>query len=311
MTSQIQAAHAQTKDNLSASFLIVLAMFVFTFEDYLLKKLAVRIPPGELVILASMISGSAVVLWALARGHRLWSRQMLCGSVLVRNLAEFASTIVGITALIANPLSLHSAVFQATPLVVTIGAVLYLRERPGIARYLGTFAGLIGVLLIIAPGTAGFRPMIILSLLSVFAVAVRDIATRTIPTSITSLELVLASNLVSVPAGIILLAVQRQSIVIPAVADLTVYTIAILVATLGGFALTIAIRKGEASFVVPFRYSRILFAMVIGAVLLHEQITTSMLAGSAILVVAGIWVVWTEGRSKRRKAAFLDADRPI
>ncbi len=286
-------------------------MFVFTFEDYLLKKLAVRIPPGELVILASIISGSAVVLWAFSRGHRLWSRRLLRPSVLLRNLAEFASTIVGITALIANPLSLHSAVFQATPLVVTIGAVLYLRERPGIERYLGTIAGLIGVLMIIAPGTAGFRPAIILSLLSVFAVAVRDIATRTIPYSVTSLELVLASNLVSFPAGLLLLALQGQSFVYPAFADLAVYTIAILLATLGGFALTIAIRKGEASYVVPFRYSRILFAMVIGAVLLHERISASMLAGSAILVVAGIWVIWVEGRGKRREAAFLEASRPI
>ncbi len=306
-----QTAADQRQDNISASVLIMLAMAVFTFEDYLVKTLAPRIPPGELVIIACTIGTLAVVIWALLRGHRLWSRQMFRPSVIVRNVAEFAATIVGITALIANPLSLHSAIFQATPLAVTIGAVFYLGERPGIVRYAGTLAGLIGVLLIIEPGAVGFRPAIILSLLTVLAVAVRDIATRTIPRSITTTELVLASNLVSLPAGVLLMQVQGHSYVVPDPVDLGLYSCVILIATLGGFALTIALRKGEASFVVPFRYSRILFAMLIGGFLLHERISISMLAGSALLVIAGIWVIWAEGRAKRRKAAFLNESRPI
>ncbi len=311
MTALPQAATSQSKENLSASVLIMLAMAVFTFEDYLLKTLAPRIPPGELVVIAGVISSLAISLWAVSRGHRLWSRDMFRPRVLVRNFAEFASTIVGMTALIANPLSLHSAIFQATPLVVTLGAVLYLREKPGIVRYVGTLAGLVGVILIIEPDTTGFRPAVIFSLLSVLAVAVRDVVTRTIPRSITTLELVLASNLVSLPAGVLLMQVQGHHYVVPEFADMLIYTGAILIATLGGFALTIALRRGEASFVVPFRYSRILFAMLIGAFLLHERISFSMLAGSGLLVIAGIWVIWAEGRANRREAAFLNESRPI
>lgn len=308
--SQPGVASRPGDDNLRASMLIVLAMFIFTFEDYIFKSLADRIPTGQMLAMAGLSGALGVAIWGLWRKQTLLSARLLHPSVTVRNIAEFLTSIVGMAALIANPLSLHSAIFQATPLVVTIAAVVYLREKLRFVTVAGTILGFAGVLLIIEPGHFGFRPAIILSLLCVLGVAVRDIATRTIPRDIGVIQLVFVGYLTAIPAGIILMAIQHHTPALPSLADTAILVGATLFGLLGGFALTNALRQGQASFVAPFRYSRILFAFVLGSVLLGERISPAMLWGSALLAAAGIWVFWTEARN-RRQTPFLAPDRTV
>jgi drug/metabolite transporter (DMT)-like permease len=224
----------------------------------------------------------------------VFQRELLAPAVFIRNIAEILCGFLGILALIYNPLGLHTAVTQAIPLVVTIGAVFYLRERLSPVRLGTTLAGFGGVLLIIQPWSEDFHKPIILSILSVFAVALRDIVTRRLPRTITSYSLLFWSHVTALPLALALFLVlgdHWQKIPLP---TLVAYAGATMFGLSGGIALTLAVRLGEASVTTPFRYSRILFAFVLGVMVFGEEITQGMISGSVILVLAGIWLFRAE-----------------
>ena len=118
-------------ENLRGSALMVLAMAGFALEDMFIKRLADDLPVGQILMLLG--AGGAVIfgLAALSRGHALLSRDLLTWPVMLRNLGELIGTIGFVTAIALTPLSSASAILQATPLAVTLGAALFLREQVG------------------------------------------------------------------------------------------------------------------------------------------------------------------------------------
>ena len=288
-------------DNLRAALLMVFAMTVFAIEDAIFKELALGLPGGELIVIGSATGAVYILIWGHFKGRSVWTRSLTRGSVITRNLAEIASTLSGVAALLLNPLSVHAAITQAIPLVVTVAAILYLREALTPTRLIATFMGFVGVLLIIEPGADTFRPEVLLCVLSVFCVALRDVITRTIPREVSSYALIFWSHITGILAGFMLMAIFKQSWMMPPAWMFAFFIVNTGFGLLGGVALTVAVRQGEASFITPFRYSRILVAFALGVFWFKEVISTNMLLGSALLVVAGIWVF----RAERRRAAII------
>ncbi|MEO8531813.1 MAG: DMT family transporter [Deltaproteobacteria bacterium] len=285
-------------DNTRAALLMVFAMTVFAIEDAIFKELAIGLPGGELIVIGSVLGALYILIWGHFKSRSVWSRGLTSRPVMIRNFAEIASTLSGVAALILNPLSVHAAITQAVPLVVTVAAILYLREALTPTRVIATFMGLVGVLLIIQPGTTTFRPEVLLCVLSVFCVALRDVITRTIPREVTSYQLIFWSHVTGILAGLTLLAIFKQSWMMPPLWMFGFFVLNTGFGLLGGVALTVAVRQGEASFITPFRYSRILVAFALGVFWFDEVITTNMLLGSGLLVIAGIWVF----RAERKRA---------
>ncbi len=92
------------------------------------------------------------------------------------------------------PLANTSAIFQALPLAITLGAALIFGEPVGWRRWSAIVAGFIGVLIIVRPGLAGFSQYSLFALVSVAFCALRDLATRQIPAQIPSLFITLADD---------------------------------------------------------------------------------------------------------------------
>ena len=109
-----------------------------------------------------------------------------------------------ITALSLIDLSSASAILQATPLAVTLGAALFLRETVGWRRWSAVMIGFFGVLLVVRPGLSGFDENAIFALIAVAGLAVRDVATRRIPASLSSRQLCFLAFLISIPAAAVL-----------------------------------------------------------------------------------------------------------
>ena len=107
-------------DNLRAALLMVFAMTVFAIEDAIFKELALGLPGGELIVIGSATGAVYILIWGHFKGRSVWTRSLTRGSVITRNLAEIASTLSGVAALLLNPLSVHAAITQAIPLVVTV-----------------------------------------------------------------------------------------------------------------------------------------------------------------------------------------------
>jgi len=292
-------------DNLKACLLMVATMAGFAVEDLLIKQVAGAIPVGQIVLLMG-IGGS--LFFAAASGllrQPLWNQGLTSRPVLLRSAAEMVSTMAGIAGLVLIPLSLASSILQAAPILVTVGAALFLGERVGWRRWCAIAVGLVGVMLILQPGAQGLNPGVWLSVLAVICVAARDLATRVIRTSITTLQLAFWGYGLSIPSGLLLLAIQRSTLVWPDADSWALLAGAQALGITFYYTLTLALRLGQSSAVVPFRYTRLVFALALGVLVLGERVDAVMLLGLALVTLSGLYTLLREARLARAaKAAF-------
>lgn len=290
-------------DNTRAAALMVASMAAFAFEDLFLKRAALALPPGQ--VIAMMGAGGAAVFWLFAaRRHQpILTRRALTGAALLRSLSEAGATMLYITALALIPLTVNSALLQASPLVVTMGAALFLGEKVGWRRWSAIAVGFGGVLIILQPGTEGFRAAGLLTVACVGLLAARDLATRVMADSIGTFQLTTWAYLSLVPAGLVLMALQGQS---PQAVDPRHWldlTGALVTGLLGYYAVTAAMRMGEVSVVAPFRYTRLVFAMILAMVFLGERPDGWMLIGAALVIGSGLYTFAREAQRNRKATA--------
>ncbi|WP_299614433.1 DMT family transporter [uncultured Tateyamaria sp.] len=290
-------------DNLRGAAIMVLAMLGFAVEDAVIKFLAGAIPIGQIVGFLGI--GGTLVFACLARaqGQPLWDRAFLSPAILIRNLAEVVGMIGFVTALALIPLSTASAILQAAPLLVTLGAAVFLGEDVGWRRWVAIFVGFFGVMLIIKPGTAAFDWKLLFAVMGVLGLAARDLATRRVPTHVSSVQLSFLAFVVAIPAAVFLLYVGNDSVVRPTQPQLGLLIASVAIGSLAYFMITVAMRVGEISFVTPFRYSRMVFALILGALVFNERPDALTLLGATIIIASGLYTLWREQTRKSPAAA--------
>ena len=283
-------------DNLRGAALMVLAMLGFAIEDMMIKVISSTLPIGQIIGLLGI--GGALVFGTICKlqGRRLLDPQLATRAIAIRNLSELVGTLGFVTAIALTPISTASAILQATPLIVTFGAAMFFRETVGWRRWTAIGVGFFGVLLIIRPGTEGFNQLSIITLIGVFGLAMRDLATRSVPKETSSMQLSFMAFLTLIPAALILTWVFETPWLVPTPKILGMLIASICVAVLAYYAIVAAMRVGEISFVTPFRYTRLVFALFFGILIFGERPDLLTLIGSAIIVTSGIYTVWRERR---------------
>ena len=281
--------------NLRGIALVVFAMAAFAVEDALVKSLTQRLPVGE-VLAAVGFGGSLVFLVIAGGGGRAWIvRGLRHRTVVVRALSEGVSGATFATALSLVPISTVAAVFQATPLAVTAGAAMFLAEPVGWRRWSAVMAGFAGVLLIIRPGLEGFQPATALVLLSVLSVAFRDLVTRHVPARVPSAVISFHGFFVAFLTGLAMLAFGQPPVA-PGLPDFARLTAAIASGAAGYYSIVAAMRLADASALMPFRYSRLLFSLVIGVLVFREHPDAATLVGASIVLAAAFYTYMRERR---------------
>lgn len=289
--------------NLRAAMLMVLAMAAFACEDALLKALSGAIPTGQLLAVIGFAGMAVFGLWIALSPEGLRLRHLLRPPVALRNLCEAICAITFVTALATGDLSIASAILQAQPLLMTLGAALFLGERVGWRRWLSIAAGFLGVLLIVKPGTAAFEVSSIFAIVAVLALAVRDLVTRRLPPEVGS-GLLSAGAFGSMGlAGLALMLAGVQGAVMPTAGQGALMAATLCFGLLGYITMVIATRIAEIAVIAPFRYSRLLFAMALAVTLFGERPDALTLAGAALIAGAGIYAMWREARLRRARLA--------
>ncbi|MEL6807335.1 MAG: DMT family transporter [Pseudomonadota bacterium] len=290
-------------DNFRGAAVMVLAMLGFAIEDAIIKLLAGALPVGQIIGFLGV--GGAAVFAVLCRIKRqaLWQANFLTRPVLLRNLAELLGTLGFVTALALIPLSTASAILQAAPLLVTLGAAVFFGEPVGWRRWAAIMVGFFGVLLIIRPATDEFDWLSLFAVLGVLGLAVRDLATRRVTFAISSFQLSFLAFLTLIPASVILLGAGGVAPVMPNGAQSALLAAAVLIGALSYFAITYAMRIGDIGFVTPFRYSRMIFALIIGMTVFGENPDALTLIGAAIIIASGLYTLWREQVLKSQASA--------
>lgn len=273
---------------------MVLAMLGFALEDAVIKLLASALSVGQIIGMLGLGGGVVFAIICRAQGQALWTPAFLAPAVIIRNLAELIGAVGFVTALSLIPLSTASAILQAGPLLVTLGAALFLGEPVGWRRWGAICVGFAGVMLIIRPGTGDFDWLALYAVLGVLGLAIRDLATRRVKAAVSSFQLSMLAFFSLVPAAAILLLVDAAPLVAPTAAQWGLLAGCVLIGAFSYFGITYATRIGEISFVTPFRYSRMIFALVIGMVFFAEAPDALTLIGAAIIVASGLYTLWRE-----------------
>ena len=208
--------------------------------------------------------------------------------VIIRTLCELFGALFFVLAIALTPLSSASAIIQVMPLLVTIGAAIFFKEKVGWRRWTAVFVGFIGVLLILRPGFGSFMPASIFALLGATFLAGRDLATRAIEVKLPSVTISLYAFLAFGVSGIMLIPFSSEMLV-PSSKDILFFAGASAFGVIAYYSIVIAARTGEMSVISPFRYSRLVFAMLLSIIVLSERPDMLTLLGAAIIVASGVY----------------------
>jgi drug/metabolite transporter (DMT)-like permease len=267
---------------------MVLAMAGFAIEDLVIKLVSARLPVSQILIILGLLGLLWFIIIAQWKKIPLLTKEMFNKPLIIRTIADLFAALFYVIAVVNSPLSSASAILQFTPLLVTLGAVLFLRERVRIGSWIAIVFGFAGILLIIRPGTESFSPASVFAILSVSMLALREIATRVMSVSVPSLAVSSWAFAACAMIGFVIIPIFPPP-VWPTNGDLLLMLASSTVSCTAYYALVQATRDGEVSVITPFRYSRLLFALILSSWVLGEQPDAVMYIGATLIVCSGLY----------------------
>lgn len=289
-------------NNLNGILFVIVSMAAFTMEDMFIKQLSGEIPVGQILVLLGLGSGAVFAAVALYRGDNIFAPAAWRGVVILRTIAEGLAAMAFSTALSLVDISTVAAVFQSLPLVITMGAALFLGEQVGWRRWSAIAVGFVGVLMIVRPGFEGFDPSVFLVLFAVLMVAARDLLTRLVASTVSSAVVSFQAFASMIVAGGILLALTGAEATAVDRDQSLMLLGGILFGVVGYYAIVLATRIGDASAITPFRYTRLLFSILVGMLVFGERPDGVTLGGAALIIASGLYTFAREHRLARRSA---------
>jgi len=275
-------------DNLKGILFMILAMAGFAFEDLFIKMLSTYFPISEVIIILGFTGTVVFLIIALMQRAPIIHKDLLNKHVIIRTICELLGAVFFVTAIALTPLSSATAILQIAPLLVTIGAVIFFKEKVGWRRWTAVFIGFIGVLLIVRPGFEGFMPASIFALLGSVFLAARDLATRAMQVKLPSVTIALYAFIAFGISGILIIPFNSP-MVIPTFNQILYFIGASAFGVIAYYSLVISSRIGEMSVISPFRYSRIVFAMLLAIIILEENPDSLTIIGASIVVASGLY----------------------
>jgi len=280
--------------NFRGALFMALAMMSFTTNDTMVKFLSETMPMGQIVFMRNLIA-SVVIFLIAYRQHALRPiRLAFSPYIVIRIIGEVGGTVTFLIGLSHIPIGNASAILQALPLAVTMGAALFLGEPVGWRRWSAILVGFIGVLVIVRPGVEGFSPYALIVAITVLFAAGRDIATRKIDPSIPPLFISSLTAPAVALAGLFLdppTSTQWVSVGIWECALLIGAASLILVAY---HFIIHAMREGDISFIAPFRYSSLIVAILFGYLVFGDIPDIYIIIGALMIVASGLYTIYRE-----------------
>ena len=295
-------------DNSLAAIFMMVSVAAFVLNDTLMKLVSAEMSLFQAVFLRGLAATTLLAFLALHR-RELFPQLDSAGRCLIalRMFGEIGGTICFLTALFNMPIANATAILQSMPLAVTLGAALFLGETVGWRRYLAITIGFLGVIVIIQPGFDGFTVYSLWAVGAVCFMVVRDLTTRRLPRGIPSIFVALTTGVGITVVGGLVSATQPWGTVSGHALVLLAAAVCLVVAYLFN---VMAMRHGEIGFVSPFRYTALIWAIVLGVLVFGDIPNAMMLVGSAIVVVTGVFAFYRERLLAHRAPGTTNSNRP-
>jgi drug/metabolite transporter (DMT)-like permease len=285
----------------------IISALLFAVMSALVRLMGEVTPVGQLVFFRSLFAIVPVVIIYAYRGElrqAIYTKRPL--GQLGRGLLSVCGMYSNFAALTRLPLADVTAIQFASPLITVGLAALILKERVRIYRWSAVVVGFVGVLIMLVPhldpahytnlaSAAAVGAM--LAILSAFINAGTVIQTRRLTRTETTPSIVFYFSLICTIAGAATLPFAWHT---PTLFELVIL---VTLGMLGGLAhifLTESYRYAAASVIAPFDYTSMLWALLLGFWMFGEVPTALVFVGAAIVIAAGLFVLWRERTQKLR-----------
>lgn len=303
--------------NLIGALCALGAAIAFSMNDMGIKLLSGDYPLHQVVFIRTIIGLCVFVIVFLPfnGGFSVWKTKRI-GAQVLRGACAVGSNLLFFLGLSAIPMADTVAIFFVSPLIITIFSVIFLNETVGPRRWTAVALGLVGVLIVIRPGTSTFQLASLLPFFAAMGYGFLHIITRRIRetesaatlTFYTLVTFLLSSSVIGLmlghgrydgfghPALGFLLRAWHW----PNAGDFPVFLLIGVFSVTGGMLISQAYRKADAAFVAPFEYISLPLAIVWGVTLFNEFPDRVAILGMALIVGSGLYMVWREARINRR-----------
>ena len=281
-----------------AILMMIAAAGILTVNDAIAKWLTERYPVGQVLAMRGILVVAMVYAWAVLSGRgsalrvKSWSLHLTRGGLMA------VSTFLFVTSLWLLPIADAIAISFAGPIFATALAALILGEPVGWRRWSAVAIGFVGVVVMVRPTPEMFRIVALIPIVAAFVGALRDIVTRKLGTGgestlmvlIVSTSIVAFAGLLTLPFGWVM----------PTAAEMGLFLVtSILVAVAQGLMIE-SLRLGEVGLVGPFKYTSLLWALVLGLLVWGDVPGVWTLAGAALVVASGLYIWHRETVARRR-----------
>ena len=279
--------------NLYGSLYMTLSMFGYASSDAFIKYIGLILPLSEILFLRGILAVFLLLILTYFRNELFVSvDKNQIKFLILRVTGDVGCTIFFLTALINMKLANATAVLQCVPLALAFSAAVFLKEDVGWRRWSAIVFGFVGVLIIIKPTSTEFNYYSLMALMAVCFIVLRDLSTSRLNESIPSTFVSLITALSVTITGLLFLPFQTW--VKPSFEIMGSLSATAVLLILGVLFNIISMRTGEVSFIAPFRYSIIIFAILYGIIFYNEFPDKLMIFGSIILVSAGLYTLYRE-----------------
>lgn len=291
-------ALAQRSDALKGVSAMIVAALLLTLNDATTKWLTQSYSVWQVLTLRQVFS--LMVIVPVVHFVTGWDAIAVTNRpfMALRSLFFIATSGLIVMSFSLLPLALVTAIAFSSPVFVVAFSHLFTEEKVGVRRWLAVLAGFAGVLVIVRPGTAAFEMVLLLPVAAALTAGCRDVVTRGLSKTDSSISILLWSNLAVIAFGLVTTSVLGWKAVTGAAAAL-LFLNGILNAG-AHFLIIEALRLGEASLVAPFRYSALIWATLLGLVIWGDFPDGWTLAGTALLVASGVYIIERAPRAAPR-----------
>lgn len=273
---------------------MMVSMAAFVVNDAMMKSLSGEVPLFQAIFLRGVFATLLVVALAARAGVIRWSALAPVDRpvALIRVCAEIGVTSCFLQALFNMPIANATAILQCAPFALTFAAAVFLREKVGWRRWTAVMVGFAGVMMIVRPGGADFNSASYYALGAVCFLVVRDLATRRLSPATPSLFITMMTAVaITCLGGAVTLTQDWSPVDTPTLAHLALSACFLFC---GYLFSVMTMRVGEMSFIAPFRYTILIWALLLGLFVFDEVPSIWSILGACIVVGAGLFTFFRE-----------------
>lgn len=271
---------------------MLIAMALLSSMDAMAKSLTMAgVAVMQILAVRSCLIVPTLFISFVARGKVHELKPVNVRAQLARGLVGSSAPICFFLGITHIPLTDAVVVFFCSVFFTTLLAIIFLREKVGIHRWMSIIAGFIGVLIVIGPKGGGSLGGYILVLLGSLTYSILFISGRYLSRTETVASMVMSFN---VCTGVVSLALLPWFWSALSASELALISLLSALALAGHYTITMAFSKAEASVLAPFEYISILWAVLLDIIIWQISPALSTLAGATVIVASGLYIVHRE-----------------